>query len=111
MRLRHLVPLAAVLAVGVTPAAHALVNNLFGRAPAVKVDVTGVESQAQLARTLGQMGYADIRLSPIYPSPVIPYPENDSYWASRLDKEPVHDGWNGSAVKDGQWVRVWVDLH
>ncbi len=110
MRLRHLVPLATVLAAGVPAAAHAA-YEWYGFAPAVKVDVTGVESQAQLAQTLGQMGYTDIRLSPTYPNPVIPYPENNPYWAKRLDKEPVHDGWNGSAVKDGKRVGVWVDLH
>ena len=83
--------------------------ELISRTPTVHIAVTGVESQAQLANQLRSQGFSDIVLSAIYPSPMNPHPETDSASTSHPEQTPVHSGWNGIAVKEGQVVQVFVD--
>ncbi len=81
-------------------------TDLFGKQPRVDVTVPGVVSQAQLAHQLHSQGYNNIKLSSQYPTPADPNPENHS----RSDPEttPIHQGWNGTAFKDGRRLRVYV---
>jgi hypothetical protein len=81
--------------------------QLFGRAPSVAVTIPGVTSQAQLDQLLQSQGYSRVLLSSALPNPANPTPQ---LYRGRDDPQttPVHEGWNGSAVKDGRTVAVRV---
>ncbi len=84
-------------------------EGLFSRVATVHIFVPETQSQAQLADQLRAQGYANVVLSSTYPSPADPHPELNPTLTSRPDQVPVHAGWNGVAVKDGQIVQVYVD--
>jgi hypothetical protein len=88
------------------PAARA--DDLFSRVPTVHVPIPGLASQAQLAEQLHALGYSDVILSSTYPSPANPHPELNPTLTSHPEQTPVHAGWNGIAVKDGQLVQVYA---
>lgn len=77
--------------------------------PTLHVHVAGTESQAQLADRLRSQGYADVIMSSVYPSPADPLPWRNPTLTSHPEQTPVHAGWNGVAVKDGQVIQVYVD--
>jgi hypothetical protein len=81
----------------------------FAATLAVHVQVTGLESQAQLADGLRALGYHDVVLSSVYPSPENPVPEENPSETSHPEQVPVHFGWNGVAVKDGKTYQVYAD--
>ncbi len=90
-------------------AGAASAEGLIGMAPSVHLAVQNVSSQAQLAETLRSQGYSDIRLSEVAATPATPHPERISSLTDHPEKVPVHSGWNGVAVKNGQVVQVYVD--
>ncbi len=92
---------------GVTPAMAAC-NQLVCRAPAVHVNTNGVESQAQLANQLRQEGYSEIHMSPYAPTAINPRPELMTP-TSAPAQTPVHNGWNGTASKDGSVVDIYAN--
>lgn len=89
------------------PAARAA--DVIARVPTLHVVASGLQSQAQLADQLRAQGYMDVVMSAIYPSPAIPNPERNSTLTSHPEQTPVHEGWNGVAVRNGQLVQVYVD--
>lgn len=107
MKLRALCFLApAMLSVAAgAPAANA--GELFGSAPSVQVTVPAATTEAQLQSRLEQDGFAAVRLSQLIPTPIDPLPQADAS-AEVLSSAVVHEGWNGTAEKDGRtyWVRV-----
>ena len=69
-----------------------------------------IASGAQLIEHLQSEGYTDVRLSSQQPTPSTPHPEI----SAGLTREaaawtPVHQGWTGTAVKDGRTVNIYVD--
>ncbi len=82
-------------------------QQLFGVRPRVDVTVPGVMSQAQLARQLRSQGYNDIKLSSLYPTPADPNPQTHGT-GGNPQTTPIHTGWNGTAVKDGRRLHVYV---
>jgi len=101
--------LGAALALAVLPATGAWALDVVGKAPAVEVVVTGVTSQAQLTRQLNAQGYCDVKLSSVRPNPADPEPQ---LYRGRDNPQitPVHQGWNGTAVKNGRTLEVRVDF-
>jgi hypothetical protein len=85
-------------------------DGLFSRVETVHVAVPMVENQAQLADRLRAQGYTQVVLSSVPASPAIPHPEANPTLTSSPEQTPVHDGWNGIAVKDGMTVQVYADL-
>ncbi len=84
-------------------------EGLISRVATVHVTVPDAVSQAQLADQLRAQGYAGVVLSSTYPSPADPHPELNPTLTSHPEQVPVHSGWNGIAVRDGQVVQVYVD--
>ncbi|MCB5945625.1 hypothetical protein [Acidocella sp. KAb 2-4] len=82
--------------------------GFFGPTPSVKVPAAGLESQAQLATQLQAEGYSNVTLSAAAPSLADPHPELNPTETSAPAQTPVHAGWNGTAVKDGKIVQVYV---
>ena len=104
--------LAAGLSVLALPflAAHpARADGIFSMVPTVRVAVPKVESQAQLADRLRAQGYTNVILSSTPASPANPYPQNNSTLTSHPEQTPVHAGWNGVAMKEGQIVQVYAE--
>lgn len=96
---------AAVALLGVVQPAAAF--GFLSPAPIVQVQVSGAESEAQLAAQLQSQGYTDIRLSSVAANPANPHPELNPTLVNN-PTAPVHDGWNGTAVKDGKTIEVYV---
>ncbi len=90
-------------------AGSASAGSLFGLAPAVRLPVQSSISQAQLGEMLRSQGYSQIKLSSVAATPATPHPERVASFTDNPAKAPVHSGWNGVAVKDGQEVQVYVD--
>lgn len=82
-------------------------SGLFSTVTIALVQLSGVESQAQLATQLNAQGYDHVILTPIYPTPLNPHPELNPGLANDLNV-PVHAGWNGVASKGGQIVQVYA---
>ncbi len=99
----------AVVLAGSLPMAAAGAE-LLTETPRVVVTVPGVISQAQLQRQLELLGYGNIKLSPIYPTPSNPHPELSATMTSDPAFTPVHRGWNGSAMKEGRTLNVRVEF-
>lgn len=98
---------AAVLAAGVQAArADAFITT----APTAHIDVSGIESQAQLAQLLREQGYGEIMLADTAPTPAAPHPELNPARAAHPEATPVRAGWNGVAVKDGRTVEIYADI-
>jgi len=97
----------AALAVGVQ-AAQA--GDFISTVPVVHVAVPAVESQAQLADTLREQGFAEIVLADAAPTFTAPHPELNPARIAHPEATPVRAGWNGTAVKDGQTVEVYADI-
>ncbi len=100
----------AVLVLPSLLARPAQADGLFSRVPTVSVSVPKLETQAQLASRLRAQGYTDVVLSSTYPSPANPHPEANPTLTGHPEQTPVHSGWNGVAVKDGQLVQVYADF-
>lgn len=99
---------ATVLAalVGVAPA---FANTGIGAEPmsTVKVAVSGVESQAQIATQLQNQGYKQVMFSASLPNGLNPQPQLTNP-TKDLAQTPAHKGWNGTAYKDGKLYDVYV---
>lgn len=96
------------MAVGLPPAARAV--EIVDSGTAVHVAVKGVQSQAQLASQLQSQGFQEVRLSELYPNPAQPRPDLTAPSTDHLDAVPVHDGWNGSAVRNGTTYFVYANI-
>lgn len=100
------------------PSAAADDSYFFGLVrptPMVHVPMAGAESEAQLIRALQSEGYSDIKVTSIEPNIFDPRPElmhPDLTYSSAADPQaqhtPIHFGWNGTAVKGGEQVEVYV---
>jgi hypothetical protein len=114
MRSRKLPKLTAFLMAGgaILGLAHpAMAGALLSRTPIVTIAISGVESQAQLADQLRAEGYENIVFSSFYPTIANPYPQQNPSEISDPAKTPLHDGWNGVAVKDGTTYQVYTNTH
>lgn len=83
-------------------------EGLITTAPTIRVTVSGLESQAQLAQTLRDQGYSDVTLADMAPTFTAPHPELNAERVAHPDSTPVRAGWNGVAVKDGQTVQIYA---
>jgi len=87
-------------------------GGLIDDAPALRVAIADVESEAQLIRQLQSQGYDDIRVTEFYPNDIDRRPELMHAFRSADDEDaqltPVHFGWNGTAAKDGRVFDVYV---
>lgn len=67
-------------------------------------------NQEQLNNILKAQGYSDIKLSEVSPSAGKPRPDiscrSDPANAAAT---PTHNGWNGTAMKDGKLHNIYVD--
>jgi hypothetical protein len=101
--------LIAGIGAGAAYARPAQSLDVFSTTPTVHIAVPTVESQAQLADQLRALGYTDVVLSSVYATPANPRPQANPAFTSNPQGTPVHEGWNGVAVKDGQIVQVYAD--
>ena len=92
------------------------VFGLVTLTPMMHVPMAGAASYAQLIRLLQSQGYADIKVTPLSPNSFDPRPElmhPDLTFTSAADDAArdtaIHAGWNGTAVKNGRMVEVYVD--
>ena len=76
--------------------------------PTTHVTVNGVESQSQLVKQLHEEGYTHIRMSDTIPNCNTPRPDL-TMPTSDLEHTPVHKGWNGTAMMNGNLVSIFVD--
>ena len=83
-------------------------DDFVTTAATAHVTVSGVESQAQLARILRDQGYSDIALADTAPSFRAPHPELNPERIAHPETTPVRAGWNGVAVKDGKTVEIYA---
>jgi hypothetical protein len=90
--------------------------GLVRRTPMVHLPMPGVTSYAQLIQRLQSEGYTDIKVTPLSPNMFDPRPEllhPDLTFTSAENaaarNTAIHFGWNGTAVKDGTTVEVYVD--
>jgi hypothetical protein len=84
--------IAAALAAGAAPAQNS----------------TAIATQAQLIERLQAQGYSDVKLSTSLPNTFDPHPELEPDGADPRTTA-VHEGWNGTAVKGGDIVNVYID--
>jgi hypothetical protein len=103
----HRISAALLAAAAFALAQPAAASGVFSWIPEVRVQISGVESQAKLAAQLNTQGYDHITLTPIYPTLENPHPELNP-GAVNDPGTPVHTGWNGIAHKDGQTVQVYA---
>jgi hypothetical protein len=109
--------LAALLAAPAPSAAEeSYFFGLVTLTPMVHVPLSGSASEAQLIRALQADGFTDITVTPLQPNGFDPRPElqHPDLTASspadpRAQGTPIHFGWNGTAVKDGRAVQVYVE--
>lgn len=101
-----------ILAVGLLAAGlqAAKADGVVTTAPTAHIAVSGVESQAQLARILYDQGYSDIVLADTAPSFTAPHPELNPERVAHPETTPVRAGWNGVAVKDGKTVEIYAEF-
>jgi hypothetical protein len=109
----------AALLGAATPAAAADDGYFFGLVtptPMVHLALPGSASEAQLIGTLQAQGFNDIKVTPLSPNAFDPRPEllhPDLTYSSPDDaaarNTPIHQGWNGTAVKSGRFYEVYVD--
>jgi hypothetical protein len=85
-------------------------DGLISPVATVHIAVPIAESQAQLADQLRAQGFAHVVMSSTYPSPANPHPEGNASLTSHPEQTPVHAGWNGVAVKDGQTFQVYAEF-
>lgn len=110
--LKHTLLAAAVAVALGSPVAFAQVSqNTSG---STTLDVSHVTSEADLAKQLSKMGYTSIHLTRVRPTEVDPRPdiEDSGKNGTRMQNSPnvpVHQGWNGTAVRDGKRVNILVD--
>jgi hypothetical protein len=102
------------LSLSLTAAASmtALAADLVSTPPSVHVASPGVMSYAQLIEQLRGQGYSDVKVTALRPSLSSPRPELVHGLGAGDDEAnttPVHQGWNGTAVKDGRTVDIYVD--
>ncbi len=95
---------------GGTLPAPASAAELVAEAPRVVVVVSDVVSQAHLQRQLELQGYTNIKLSPIMPNPSNPHPELNTTMVADPAHTPVHEGWNGTAMKGERTLNVRVEF-
>lgn len=106
MRFLASASLLAVLA-GASPAL-ANSNGLgFGFTPSVHVPASTSESQAALASQLKSDGYNNVQLSAYLPNMSNPQPQFSNP-TTDLAQTPVHQGWNGTAYKNGKLYNIYV---
>jgi hypothetical protein len=103
----HLVSALAVLAVCSTALAQT------GGTSTKVMSLTGPLSQAELIQGLKDHGYNDIKVVTGYaPQISDPHPELSHGFRSPHDPAaqvtPVHLGWNGTAVKDGNTYDIFI---
>jgi hypothetical protein len=99
----------AVSAIGLLtmPAAA---GDLVTAPAAVHVADPGVLSDAQLAEQLRAAGYTDIKLTSERPTQFTPRPEiSAAVSEGEAPATAAHPGWNGTALKDGRTVDIYVD--
>jgi hypothetical protein len=109
--------LAALLAAPAPSAAEeSYFFGLVTPTPMVHVPLAGSASEAQLIRALQADGFTDIAVTPLQPNGIDPRPELlhpdltvSSPADPRAQDTPIHFGWNGTAVKDGRTVHVYVE--
>jgi len=80
--------------------------EVFGTSPSVEVTVPQVTSQAMVAQQLAAEGFSGVQLSSSRATPVNPAPQLAN--ADDPAVTPVHEGWNGTAEKDGRVYDVQV---
>jgi hypothetical protein len=112
------IALASALGITLGASSFALAQQESGTTAAVpRVDKlempTGPLTQAFLITGLYNHGYSDVKLSSDLPDPYNPRPELTSGSVSSPDDPkaqvtPLHIGWNGTAVKEGRTVNVYV---
>ena len=82
-------------------------------APSVHISIAGAASEAQLITELRSLGYSNIRVTDLRHNGMDRRPELMQAFSSADEEEaqvtPLHFGWNGTAVKDGRTVDVYVD--
>lgn len=101
---------SASLLAALASASPALANSFgfgIGFTPSVHVSVSGSESQAALASQLKSEGYDDIQLSAYLPNMDNPQPQFSNP-TTDLAQTPAHQGWNGTAYKNGKLYNVYV---
>ena len=103
----HRVSFALLATAAFAMAQPAAASGLFSKVAIAQVQITGVESQAQLAARLNAEGYDHVTLTPIYPTLENPHPELNP-GPTNDPNAPVHAGWNGVARKGGQIVQVYA---
>lgn len=103
---RFAAPLAAALLFGLAHSATA--GSLFSQVPVVTVPVSGLESQAQLADQLRAEGFDHVVFAASYPNLANPAPQLLPASAGNSAETPVHDGWNGVAIKNGKTFQVYT---
>ena len=104
---------AALLYLALASPLASCARDIIDDMPSVHTSIAGVASEAQLIARLQSSGYTDIRVTPLHPNGMDRRPELMYAFSSADDEEaqvtPVHFGWNGTAVKDGRIVDVYVD--
>jgi hypothetical protein len=111
--------LSTAALLGATAPSAAEESYFFGLitpTPMVHVALSGTASEAQLISTLEAQGFTDIKVTPLSPNQFDPRPELlhvdltvSSPSDPRAQTTPIHDGWNGTAVRDGRTFHVYVD--
>ncbi len=107
--LKAVLPTAALSAVLLLAApASGWCWELLSPVPSVRVTIPATASQAQLEQQLRAQGYQSVRLASALPNPVYPHPELSA--TEDPATTPVHQGWNGTAARDGTVSYVYVTL-
>ena len=106
MRFLASASLLATLVVA-SPALANFGGSGFGFTPEVHVSASGNESQATLAAQLKSEGYDDIQLTAYLPNMSNPQPQFNNP-TTDLAQTPVHQGWNGTAYKNGKLYNIYV---
>lgn len=111
---RTLVVTALLAASLALPAAQAA--SPVKRSDTVNLDLSELISMDQLKHLLEQQGYTDILLSPVKPNSTNPRPDIQDSGPKAVKSvnpatTPIHEGWNGTAVKDGKRVNIEIDSH
>ena len=106
--MRFLASAAFIAAMTAAVPAMAACDQAICPVPTVQVNLNRVESQAQLADQLRQEGYSQIRMSAYEPASTDPRPDLTMPNADPAQTS-VHTGWNGTAVRDGSVMNIYVN--
>ncbi len=105
--------LFAVVASVAPPISNAVAEDFVTGEMAVHVAVPGPESEAQLIEQLQARGFAGIKVTDVSPTFWDARPDYLHGFTSATDPAAqaaaVHQGWNGTAMKDGRVYNVYVD--